>query len=146
MSDCIPWTGYIGPRGYGLVAQPKHGTRYAHRVAYMDAHGKLPSSIPLDHTCHTVAALAGECAGGDACPHRGCVNPEHLEPTTTAENVRRGLRSYSARTVCRSGLHDLTEPGAVYITPSTGGRTCRACMLANNRRYRARRRAGERAA
>lgn len=46
----------------------------AHRVAYRLFVGEIPKGMVLDHLC-------GE-------PR--CVNPEHLEPVTHAENVRRG--------------------------------------------------------
>lgn len=39
--------------------------------------GKIPEGFELDHLCRT----------------RSCVRPDHLEPVTHAENMRRGCRS-----------------------------------------------------
>ena len=47
----------------------------AHRIAYRLARGAIPDGLQLDHLCRV----------------RLCVNPEHLEPVTASENVRRGL-------------------------------------------------------
>lgn len=47
----------------------------AHRVFYTAAKGPIPEGLVLDHLCRVPQ----------------CVNPDHLEPVTPAENSRRGL-------------------------------------------------------
>jgi hypothetical protein len=45
----------------------------AHRYAYEWLIGPIPIGLDLDHLCRT----------------RECVNPNHLEPVTRKENIRR---------------------------------------------------------
>ena len=70
---CWQWTAATNGRGYGQIwIAPKY--MVAHRVAYKLFVGPVPEGLDLDHLCR----------------NRGCVNPEHLEPVTRRENVRRG--------------------------------------------------------
>lgn len=86
--ECWPWTGWTQPNGYGSFGGHESGkTRLAHRIAYMFLVGPIPEGLVLDHLCHT---RDPECADNEACPHRRCCNPDHLEPVTRRENVRRG--------------------------------------------------------
>ena len=48
----------------------------AHRFAYEMLVGPIPEGLDLDHLCRV----------------RHCVNPNHLEPVTRSENLRRGIR------------------------------------------------------
>ncbi len=45
----------------------------AHRKFYLDAGGIIPHGMTLDHLCR----------------QKSCVNPEHLEPVTSAVNIKR---------------------------------------------------------
>jgi len=49
----------------------------AHKYAFQIAKGPVPDGLELDHTCQV----------------KLCVNPEHLEPVTHAENCKRRPRS-----------------------------------------------------
>ena len=53
----------------------------AHRVYYERHVGPVPEGLELDHLCR----------------NPGCVNPEHLEPVTHAENIRRGYQAKRER-------------------------------------------------
>src|SRR5688500_4996363 len=73
-STCWLWTGARHPLGYGHV---RYGNRTsaAHRVAWELINGPIPEGLTLDHLCRVPA----------------CVRPDHLEPVTHRENVRRGI-------------------------------------------------------
>lgn len=76
-AGCWNYNGYITKFGYaGKVRSSDGKAKSAHTVAYERKHGiMLPRRTALDHLCR----------------NRRCINPDHLEVVTTAENVRRGL-------------------------------------------------------
>lgn len=120
--DCWPWLGPKNERGYGqFQGKP------AHRYAYEAVVGPIPPGLKIDHLCHTDA-----CELGNACPHRACVNPEHLEPKTQRANLLRGAgfaAKKAAQTHCIRG-HEFTETNT-YVKLDDRGRPhrqCRACI------------------
>jgi len=120
-SACIVWTGRINPNGYGVTA-PKYGTTLAHRIAYIQANGTIPADLTIDHLCRVTT----------------CVNPDHFEAVTRAENTRRGNSARGLRTHCRRG-HEFTPENTKI--GSDGYRTCRTCFRARDREAHARVRA-----
>lgn len=122
-NGCWRWQGHLAKKtGYATFGYGVEGTRYAtpaHRAVYEALVGPIPQGLTIDHLCRNT----------------GCVNPEHLEPVTMAENLRRG-ESPSAlngrKTVCKRG-HDLVpRPG------TDKWRLCAICREENQRKRRAR--------
>ncbi len=83
--ECWPWMGFCQKNGYGQYGTT--GARLAHRIAYQYLVGPIPKGLVLDHLCHTRDV---ECADNEACVHRRCCNPAHLEPVSRRENIARG--------------------------------------------------------
>lgn len=72
-SGCWEWQGAKDEDGYGIGWWGGRKTP-AHRASWLASGRELASGVPLDHLCR----------------NKPCVNPDHLEPVTTAENTRRG--------------------------------------------------------
>lgn len=112
---CWLWTASRIGGGYGSFGL--NGTKYAHRLVYEDLVGPIPAGLDIDHLCRV----------------RHCVNPDHLEPVTRAENLRRGkMDRHSDRTHCKRG-HAFDEENT--YTTARGHRGCRACAREHQTRY-----------
>ena len=102
-NGCIEWTGYLDRDGYGRDSN----ARLVHRINYEMCVGPIPDGFELDHLCHTNDPT---CRDGSTCHHRRCVNPDHLEPVTHAENVRRRDHPAALALASASALTTETEP------------------------------------
>lgn len=136
-TPCWIWTGARNKRGYSLFGLGNGKVGTAHRWAYEHFVGPTPEAT-LDHLCHNADQT---CRGGPSCPHRACVNPEHLEPATGLDNQLRGRRNQNVTKERCKNNHpfDMT-----FIDPRTGHpcRGCSICRREAKRRYRERLKAG----
>ena len=115
---CWPWTGATMNGGYGNFRGGYGHNVKAHRFAYELMVGPIPDGLTIDHLCR----------------HPVCVNHAHLEPVTMRENILRGQSASAlnaAKTHCHYG-HPLS--GANLYAPRRGGRQCRTCRAAIERR------------
>lgn len=114
---CWLWTGHRSAQGYGRIGTGEgRAVALVHRVVWELLVGPIPASLELDHLCRV----------------RSCCNPDHLEPVTHAENVRRGAFGANRLPLakCRRG-HDFTpENTAVYARQ----RECITCRNARRER------------
>lgn len=126
---CWIWQLSTSRAGYGRIMLKGGGKMrlaQAHRVAYEVLVEPIPVGLQLDHLCRVTS----------------CVNPDHLEPVTAAENNRRkpvqagGPRRPGQRarkTHCKRG-HLFDEANTRWM--KSGSAQCRACNhLRNKARY-----------
>ena len=119
-ATCWLWTGAKSTGGYGRIYWSGKLLQ-AHRVVYELERGPIPDGLELDHLCRV----------------RSCVNPDHLEPVTSRENLLRGVGASAAnarRTACENG-HEFTPENTYRWRGTRGCKTCRADATA--RRVRA---------
>lgn len=112
----------LNTAGYGMLVMRINGIkrqRRAHRLYYELEKGPIPLGLTLDHLCRV----------------RCCVNPEHLEPVTSVENVMRGENFFAQqarRTHCPKG-HPYAGDNLFFS--KKGERKCRLCDRARALRY-----------
>lgn len=111
---CWLWSGDVDKSGYGKVRfRRDSGERWfqTHRLSYELMIGAVPPGLHLDHLCRV----------------RICGNPEHLEPVTPGENVR---RSPFTGTLDRCKRGHVLDHDNVYLRRN-GWRECRMCRRDN---------------
>lgn len=137
-NGCIHWTGHVGKFGYGQVSVNGRN-RGAHLVMYETFVGPVPDGLELDHVCHTEDE---SCAGGNSCLHRRCVNyaDNHLQPVTSRENKMRsrGFVAVNAKKQFCVNQHEYTPENTIQ---GKNRRSCKACEVTKQERYRERERA-----
>ena len=127
--DCWEWTAHVRATGYATYPIWNAGrvlTPYVHVFAYRCLVGEIPKGLDLDHLCRNPR----------------CVNPDHLEPVTHRENLRRSPVTAMGRTHCSNG-HPFDEANTGWFLK--GGtaprRYCRICQRARIAAFRRRARA-----
>lgn len=129
VDGCWIWTGTKMGRGYGSFRFNGRPTG-AHRISWMLANGKLPSSSKvIMHSCDNPA----------------CVNPGHLSEGTQSQNVRDCVTKGRhvpfrppPKEYCRRG-HPYTPENTQWVM-SRGNKTrrCAICQRENHKRWEAR--------
>lgn len=121
-TGCHEWAGALHEAGYGIVGTNRDGTFRAHRVAYEEAKGTIPDGAHLDHLCR----------------NRACINPDHLEPVTNAENARRGDKARLDWTTVREIRCLYAAGGQTYrgLARRFGVSNCAISNIINNKRWK----------
>lgn len=76
VDGCLRWTGAHTKTGYGQITINDKRVS-VHRAAYTVWVGAIPDGLDIDHVASR------------GCNHRDCIEPNHLEAVTHAENLRR---------------------------------------------------------
>lgn len=109
--ECWLWTGGLDAHGYGRFRAGRMVG--AHVYAYTIVVGSVPPGLELDHLCRNPP----------------CVRPDHLEPVTHTENMRRGF--HAQKQTCKHG--HVFSPGNTRMF--LGRRVCRLCERRRERAY-----------
>jgi hypothetical protein len=112
---------------FGYTVQGKTTTMFVHRWMYEQQVGPVPEGLVLDHV---------------VCDNPPCVNPAHLEPKPSWDNVQRGdspTAVNARKTHCVHG-HEFTPENTRLQrqSPSSGGtwmRVCKTCARDKARKY-----------
>lgn len=114
--DCWLWAGSISQKGYGTL-RVDGKNKLAHRVLYEAWVAPIPEGLEPDHLCEVKA----------------CINPDHIEPVTHQENIRRGMAK-KTQTHCKNG--HLFKPETTWVTINKYGTKQRTCWICNKARMR----------
>lgn len=114
-SGCWLWMGKLNNYGYGLMTHYGGKVRGVHVISYESYIGPRPEGKVIDHLCRV----------------RCCCNPDHLEPVTFLENIRRGKLAVGPISHCKRG-HEFTVANTRHLP---GRRICLACKAIRNKAY-----------
>lgn len=119
-NGCWVWNGAISAGKYGSLYYQGRMQK-AHRVAWVLYRGEIPAGLDLDHLCRNTK----------------CCNPDHLEPVTRSENLKRSplMDRRSSLTHCKRG-HEFTPENTILRNGGTW-RACRECQRMHTREWRA---------
>lgn len=116
-AGCWLWTAGVDRGGYGKFRATDGRSRLAHVVAYEALVAAVPDGLDLDHV------KARGCTGP------ACCFPDHLEPVTRAENIRRAETGKARGAQQRAKTH--CPQGHEYTPSNTRiwrcARKCRIC-------------------
>lgn len=117
MRGCWEWQRSVTDDGY---ARPRFaGPRGTlHRMTWLYFRGDIPAGLVLDHLCRNTR----------------CCNPWHLDPVTSAVNVRRGRNHEREKTHCPQGH---AYSGSNLRIVKNNKRQCRTCDRDRKRASRA---------
>ena len=127
-TGCWEWIGAKNFYGYGVIGLDKKGPiRRAHRLSYEFLRAPIPDGLKIDHLCRNPA----------------CINPDHLEPVTQGENVKRGRAGWhnKQKTHCVNG-HEFTPENTLHVR-GTQQRQCRNCRDRRIKEFRSRQKASD---
>ena len=116
---CWLWTSAKNIGGYGVFGLNGKNI-LSHRLSYELYIGKIPEGLQIDHLCRV----------------RYCVNPDHLDPVTQAENIRRGLSGYHKMSGNHERIKTSCPKGHLYSgKDSRGKRVCNVCRSESQKKY-----------
>lgn len=106
-SGCIEWTASLDGKGYGQMNVGGKIQR-CHRLSYAEAFGEIPDGLVVNHLCGNPR----------------CVDPEHLEAVTQADNVAYATRLRSDNTSGYRGVSFCGQTGKWRAHHSRYGESC----------------------
>lgn len=118
-TECWVWQGFLDEDGYpGKTVSLSGKIQTAHRSSYESFVGEIPNGFHIDHLCR----------------NRACVNPEHLEPVSVQENIKRGKKGV-LNTHCHKGHILSPENTWRHSLKHPKWRKCRECGLQGFKEY-----------